>query len=180
MAIHHQQLQLDFFHLRKSLSSPKYQPFINAVLPIHWICNSSPPLNSSLRLSDFNWPFIPMPPFPEGITITWAEQDFAISGGFSCKCSLAGCVSSCISRLQKTLRSHRNPSVGILETDKSFINRKMGKLMVALVTHRDGGSERSGMKSVPGRARPAASSLVRVLFKSCHKAWAVQRAQTGR
>lgn len=39
-----------------------------------------------------------------------------------------------------------------LQTDKSFINRKVGKLMATLVTHRDGRSERDGMKSITVRA----------------------------
>lgn len=61
----------------------------------------------------------------------------------------------------------------ILETDKSFINRKMGKLMVTLVTHHDGRSERNGMKSITVRARLAASCVFKVLLNAARRAQTV-------
>lgn len=58
----------------------------------------------------------------------------------------------------------------ILETDKSFINRKMGKLMVTLVTHHDGRSERNGMKSITVQAQLTASYISKVLLNTDTKA----------
>ena len=58
----------------------------------------------------------------------------------------------------------------LLETDKSFINRKMGKLMVTLVTHHDGRSERNGMKSITVRAWLTASCVSKVLLNGDTKA----------
>lgn len=45
------------------------------------------------------------------------------------------------------------------------MNRELGELMVTLVTHRDGTSERNGIKSIPVRAL-AASRLSKVLLNA--------------